>query len=260
MKFQSKQTKLSDLVKTIQTGFQVRGKSQLDSKGNYKLIQVKDTVRSFLYHIKSKDLDKISIPEKNRKFMDKYLVKPNDILYLSKLNMGAFLYSDTLENTVPMSHFYILRPNRNLIDSYYLCWILNHKFLRSYIKKCTKGTALPFISKEALMNLKIPLPGISVQEKIIDLLKLRAREQEIQAIIDRKKNTAIDTILSQSCLNFQNESLAHKAIPTCKTNLTQKATPTHKVNSSRMVRHSRDSGNPPFKKFQHKQTIKGDTK
>ena len=201
MKHQSKQVKLSKAT-TIQTGFQVRGKSQLDSKGNYSLIQVKDTVRSLSYHIKSKNLDKLYIPEKNKKFMNKYLVQKDDILYLSKLNFGAFLYSDTLENTIPMAHFYILRPNRNIVDSYYLCWILNHSFLKPYIQKCTKGTALPFISKEALMNLKIPLPSLSEQKKIIDLLKLRAREQDIQNTIDRKKNVLITAVLNQSCLNF----------------------------------------------------------
>ena len=173
MKLQSKKAKLSDLVIAIQTGFQVRGRSQLDSKGNYKLIQVKDTVRGFLYYIKSKKLDKISIPEKNRKFMGKYLIQTNDLLYLSVLNFGAFLYSDTLENTVPMSHFYILRPNINLIDSYYLCWILNHKFLKPYIKRSAEGTTLPFISKQALMSLQIPFPDRAVQKKIVELLKLR---------------------------------------------------------------------------------------
>ena len=203
-KIQLKQAKLSDvLVISVQTGFQVRGRSGLDSKGNYNLIQVKNTVRSLLHHIESKSLDKVSIPEKNRKFMNKYFVQKNDILYLSKLNFGAFLYSDTLENTIPVAHFYILRPNPNVIDSYYLCWILNHKFLKPYIQKCAKGTSLPFISKEALMNLKIPLSPLSEQKRIIDLLKLRAKEQEIQNTIEKKKNILITAILNQAFLNFQ---------------------------------------------------------
>ena len=66
--FQSKQIKLSDVIAaSIQTGFQVRGKVQPDSQGNYTLIQVKDTIRDVLYHIKSEHLDKIFIPEEKKK-------------------------------------------------------------------------------------------------------------------------------------------------------------------------------------------------
>ena len=195
--FQSQQVKLSNIITTpIQTGFQVRGKVQSDSQGNYSLIQIKDATRSVLHHIKSERLDKISIPENKRKFMNKYLVQKNDILYLSKLNPGAFRYTDSIENTVPMAHFYILRPKTNLIDSDYLCWALNQDFMKPYIQRCLKGTALPFISKDALIALKIPLPSIAIQKQIINLLHLRKQEKEIQETIDRKKKNLINTVLN----------------------------------------------------------------
>ena len=195
--FQSKQIKLSGVItKSIQTGFQVRGKVQSDSQGNYTLIQVKDTIRSILYHIKSENLDKVAIPERKRKLMNKYLVQKNDVLYLSKLNPGAFRYTGSIENTVPMSHFYILRPKAKIIDSDYLCWALNQDFMKPHIQKCLKGTILPFISKDALMNLKIPLPSFATQKKIISFLKLMAQEKEIQKTMDKKKSVLINTVLN----------------------------------------------------------------
>ena len=248
LKFQLKKTKLLDiLAMPIQTGFQVRGKSQLDAKGNYNLIQVKDTARNALYHIKSKSLDRVAVPERNRKFMNKYLVQKNDVLYLSKLNLSAFLYSDTLENTVPVAHFHILRPKVNRVDPYYLCWILNHKSLKPSIQKYIKGTSLPFISKESLMKLKIPLPPKDTQEKVTKLLKLRAKEQEIQNTIDKKKNLLINAVLNEACFASEYESLfqksnsnhsvrfshktkfSYKNKPTPKVSPTHKANPTHKV-------------------------------
>ncbi|MDE0119812.1 MAG: restriction endonuclease subunit S [Bdellovibrionales bacterium] len=195
--FQSQQIKLSGIITTpIQTGFQVRGKVQLDSQGNYTLIQVKDTIRSVLYRIKSDNLDKISIPEEKRKFMSKYLVQKNDVLYLSKLNPGAFRYTDFINNTVPMAHFYILRPKTGIIDSDYLCWALNQDFMKPYIKRCLRGTILPFISKDALIDLKIPLPNFTVQKKIISFLKLMAQEKKIQETMDKKKKILINTVLN----------------------------------------------------------------
>ena len=195
--FQSKQVKLSDVIATsIQTGFQARGKVQPDPQGNYTLIQVKDTIRSVLYHIKSENLDKIFIPEEKRKFMNKYLVQKNDILYLSKLNPGAFRFTGSVESTIPMAHFYILRPKTNIINSDYLCWALNQDFMKPHIQKWLKGTILPFISKDALMNLKIPLPSLATQKKIISFLKLMAQEKEIQKTMDKKKSVLINTVLN----------------------------------------------------------------
>ena len=195
--FQSKQIKLSNIITIpIQTGFQVRGKVQSDSQGNYTLIQVKDTIRSVLYHIKSENLDKIVVPKEKRKFLNKYLVQKNDVLYISKLNPGAFRYTGSIENTMPMAHFYILRPKTNIIDSDYLCWALNQGFMKPYVQRCLKGTILPFISKDALINLKIPLPNFATQKKIINFLKLMAQEKKIQETMDKKKKVLINTILN----------------------------------------------------------------
>lgn len=195
--FQSKQIKLSNIITaSIQTGFQVREKVQPNSQGNYTLIQVKDAIRGVLYHIKSGNLDKIFIPENKKKFMNKYLIQKNDVLYLSKLNLGAFRYTGSVENTIPMAHFYILRPKTDIIDSDYLCWALNQDFIKLYIQKYLKGTILPFLSKDALMNLKIPLPNFATQKKIISFLKLMAQEKEIQETMEKKKSVLINTVLN----------------------------------------------------------------
>ena len=68
--------------------------------------------------------------------------------------------------------------------------------MKPQIQKHLKGTLLPFISKDALAAFRIPLPNIDIQKKIINLLRLRAREKEIQEMIDRKKNTLINKTLT----------------------------------------------------------------
>lgn len=196
-RFQSQQLRLSNLIRTpIQTGFQVRGKAQTVPQGNYSLIQIKDAIRSVLSYIKSEKLDKISIPEQKRKFMNKYLIQKNDVLYLSKLKPGAFRWTGSIQNILPMAHFYILRPKTDIIDPDYLCWALNQNFMKPQIQSGLRGTALPFISKDALINLKIPLPSAAVQKQITNLLHLRKREKEIQETMDRKKNVLMNTILN----------------------------------------------------------------
>ena len=162
----------------------------------YNLIQTKDVKRGILYQIKKTNLDTLFIPVGKSKFMKKYLTKKNDVLYLSKLNPGAFRYIGPVGDTIPTAHFYILRPKTDYADPDYLCWALNQNFtIRHYVQKHLIGSALPFISRTDLVNFKIPLPIMSVQKKIISLLKLREREKLFQKTIDEKKHLLINTVL-----------------------------------------------------------------
>ena len=165
---------------------------------SYNLIQAKSACRDILYHIKPDGLEQMFIPERKSKFISKYLVQKNDVLYLSKLTPGAFRYTGPINNTLPMAHFYILRPKVNYIDSDYLCWALNQSFtIRGYVQKHLTGSALPFISRIDLMNFKIPLPSMSIQKKIVCLLKLRAREKLLQETVDEKKHILINSVLKK---------------------------------------------------------------
>ena len=207
MDFKSKQVSLLELIEVpVQTGFQVRpvlrsrvfGKrGAVSFRGkSYKLIQVKDTVRGIWQDINSKGLETIVITEKKSKFMKKYLLEVDDVLYLSKLNPGAFRYRGPIGATLPVAHFYILRPKVQLVDPDYLCWVLNQSWtVGHYVQKHLVGSALPFVTKESLLGFKIPLPTLSIQKKIIYLLKLRAQEKALQKELDNKKNILLNKAL-----------------------------------------------------------------
>ena len=195
--FKSNQIELLEALDfPIQTGFQFRARTPSHLQTSYSLVQIKNTVRDILHYINLKKQDTISIPENKKKFMAKYILQENDVLYLSKLNPGAFRYKGSCKKTIiPSAHFYILRPKTDVIDSDYLCWILNQKFIKPYIQTNLKGTLLTFISKEALAKLKIPLPKLAVQKKITVLLKLRMKEKKIQKAIDKKKDLFLNSSL-----------------------------------------------------------------
>lgn len=193
----SKQIKLSELVEMpIQTGYQVRGKVEHDPDGNFSVIQVKNINRN-TYNVDTAPLEKILIAEDKQKFMDKYLLQKNDVLYLSKLNPGSFRYHGPLGNIVPMAHFYMLRPIDKSIDGDYLCWALNQDFMKPYIAKSLKGTTLPFISKQDLMDFVIPVPDINTQRKIVEISSLRRRERELTLALEQKKDILINELLSR---------------------------------------------------------------
>ena len=107
--------------------------------------------------------------------MKKYLLRKEDVLYLSKLHPGAFRYRGHVGDVLPMTHFYILRPHLNLVDPDYLCWALNQSWIiGAYVQKLMIGSSLLFISRSDLLNFKIPLPTIKVQKKNYKLIKIES--------------------------------------------------------------------------------------
>ena len=195
--FCSKLVLLSEvIVRPVQTGFQVRGRFPFSSQGRYMLVQIKDVHRGILSQIRPVYLEKMFVPEEKDKFMQKYVLQKNDVLYLSRLNPHAFRYEKFVENTVPMEYFYILRPKMGSVDPDYLCWVLNQEFVQPYIQRGLEGTVLSFISKKALMDIKIPLPGLGIQKKIVKLLKLRMKEKQLSENLGEKKDTMINRVLN----------------------------------------------------------------
>ena len=206
--FSSNRLKLSDLIDSpIQTGFQIRDRfhspyhpshrEKCKKTDFYNLIQIKSTSQSLFYQIQDQKFDKLFVPTKKRKFMEKYLLKKQDLLYLSKLRPGAFRYTGSVEGVLPSSHFYILRLKLGIVDPDYLCWVLNQDFMKAQIQTHLKGTTLPFITKEALKSWTIPLPSMARQKQMAQLLHLRIKEKEIQNRLNQKKNIFINTFLKE---------------------------------------------------------------
>lgn len=197
MNFKTETVKLSEIVEMpIQTGFQVRGKVEHDPEGNYKLIQVKNVSR-ITHQVISSGLERITIPEEKNKFMDKYLLGKDDVIYLSKLNPGAFRYEAPEKAIVPMAHFYLLRPKEKGVNPDYLCWALNQDFMKPFLAKSLKGTTLPFISKSDLAEFEVPIPALDIQKKIVVISSLRIKEKELNQKIEEKKDILINEILER---------------------------------------------------------------
>lgn len=274
--------RLEDLLnENIKTGFQARIDKNNKTKTNlnnsekemidYNIIQTKNLIKNPNHYnsIATSKLDKIYIPKYKTKFINKYLLQKNDILYCSRLSFAAFLYTEVQEckikkynetkqlnepkpsnktkqtnakqlnnkqqlratkpfnkdkqinnnqesnknkqlnktgqsnnieqnsNTIPSSYFYILRPETDIINPVYLCWILNHNCLKPYIQKSIIGTALPIINKQYFKNIKIPVPNKSTQQNIAQLLQLKAKERQIQNMLNFKKDKFMQEKLNE---------------------------------------------------------------
>lgn len=122
----------------------------------------------------------------------KHLLQKDDILLASKgLNNFAVAYNDEIGKAVASSMFLVIRINQGGILPEFLTWYLNHPLAQSYFINCSKGTALPCITKRIVENLEITIPTLEKQRVILKIHELRLKEKQIKTSIEDLKETQI---------------------------------------------------------------------
>ncbi len=91
-------------------------------------------------------------------------------------------------DTVTAVDVTIIKPDPTLAKVKYLNYFLNTEALQNQAKKFSVGTTRERISKKNLQKLKVPLPSISTQEKIVSMLdnveQLRERRKQADKLTE----------------------------------------------------------------------------
>lgn len=115
------------------------------------------------------------------------IVKSKDVLVATvrpNLN-GVALVPDDYDGATASTGYCVLRPNYNRLDSKYLYyWVQTSSFVTEMVEKAT-GANYPAVSDKIIKESKIPLPPLTEQKRIADILDKansirRKRQQTIQ--------------------------------------------------------------------------------
>ncbi len=134
------------------------------------LINVTDIYESFV--INPEKLDRVNV---NNKEKISFSAECGDIIFnrssLVADGIGhTCLVPDFDEDMVFECHLMRVRPNQNKIDSRYLCRYCLSPFGRKYLISRSQTTTMTTINQGALNKMPIPLPELSKQKEIADLL------------------------------------------------------------------------------------------
>ena len=70
-----------------------------------------------------------------------------------------------------LSSIAIFRPNLEIVDPYFLCYLLKTPMILNYVKEnCVSGSALPRIILRAFKNIKLTIPKLETQRKIVKVI------------------------------------------------------------------------------------------
>jgi type I restriction enzyme S subunit len=140
----------------------------------YKIIQAKNINR---YNITFDDKNFVDENTFNR-IKDNHKLNKGEVLFT---NIGSQLGNSAIydfdEKAIITWNVMKMIPNTNIINNYYLCYLLN--FDKERLKLLNSSSTMPFISGEALMNFIFEVPEIEYQEKVVLLLNLLNNKIEL---------------------------------------------------------------------------------
>lgn len=161
----------------IQVGYQAKSSIHEDAQGKYRLIQSKN-FDSF-HHLQSNNLIAF-LPDRKP---ETYSVSKGDILFQARgVAHFACCIEEDLKDTLAAGSFYILHVKNKDILPQYLAWWLNQAPAQAYFHSEARGAGISFIAKDTLSLLKIHIPALSVQEKVVKIIRLAEHEQ---VLLDR---------------------------------------------------------------------------
>lgn len=190
--------KIKDIA-DIQLGYQFRKKIEPERDGTYSVIQIRDIDEN--QTINQEGLCRVKIDQ----LSDKYLAHKNDILFLARGHRNfAIPIMDSVENTIVASHFFILKIKIDNVIPEYLAWFINQAPAQGYLHNLARrGTHMPIIPKSVFENLKIHIPDIATQKKIVKLNSLIDKERTLLNNLRDKRTLLIRSL----CLKAAKEKV-----------------------------------------------------
>jgi hypothetical protein len=179
--------RLRDVVE-LRTGYLFRGKVRPNPKGTVRVVQIKDVDAERRINVAGLDRVTIDKPEL-------YLIEPGDVLFLSR---GHRLYGTVVPqvkpNTIATGYFFIMRPKSAAVFPEYLAWTLNQASFQESLKPFHRGSHIPMVSRTDVENLKIELPPVEVQRRVMTLNELVDRERHLMTAIQEKRATVVQAV------------------------------------------------------------------
>lgn len=180
-------------LSTVQMGYSFRSRLEASKSGGVAVIQMRDLHDDNT--VNCGGLVKVDMK------MVKYhhLAQKGDLVFRSRghVTTSAVLLDDPGKAVVaaPLLRIRITKPDMILPE--YLNWYISQRDAQIFLTSRAKGTVQKMISKQAIEDLDVSLPGLEKQRTIVELASLSAREQTLLHALAEKREQYISTILMQ---------------------------------------------------------------
>lgn len=161
---------VGDTITSLKTGLNPRQNFKLNVGGSKPYITGKDVFNNAINVSDRTDMiteDVISLINKRA------CLETHDVLFASTGTgtVGRMAVIENYQNNWAVSEtMYCLKPKKDIINPYYLMYVLYAESSRAQFEpKISKGS-VPHLKVRDLLNVKIPVPNIEEQQRIVDIL------------------------------------------------------------------------------------------
>ena len=184
--------RLSKLVH-IQPGYLSRGRVHSVPDGTHRLLQAKDVSADGDVHLEN------AVRFHPERRPELYQVLRGDVLVIARGQAHrAHCIDEDLPNTLVAFSFYILRPDPSLILPGYLAWWLNLLPVQAQIDAESRGMGISYISRQALENLCVQVPTLTVQHEIDRVLVLWHKVKSLRRRVDEQREQYIQLVCQRA--------------------------------------------------------------
>ena len=146
------------------------------------------------------DLSQCDDFDSKEEMSDRYLTHKNDILVRMFTPLKCCLINSEEENLVVPSQFCILKLKesfRNIILPEYLYLVMRNKDFSKQVQKLEEGFQLRSIKTSSIAKIKINIPDIATQEKLINVSNLIIRKEKLMSELIIQEKLYNETILEK---------------------------------------------------------------
>jgi hypothetical protein len=180
-------------VTEITTGYPFRGKVYPEEGGDVMVVQIKDIdAESGLTADRT-----LQLRGEGGKY-DRYLLAAGDVLFQSRGSRHPAALVDTTIRGIAALGLHVLKPNLRRIRPEFLVWYLNHPNAQAQIKDIAKGSYVPFVSKAALEQFRLPVPPMQIQDRMVAIANLRQRERKFAVQLEQLRQHLVDGVTWQA--------------------------------------------------------------
>lgn len=187
--------RLKDIA-DFRIGYQFRGRVKPDPAGTVRVIQIKDIDPDL--RIRVNELVPVAIERQ-----EPYLAERGDVLFLSRGHrLYAVVVPEIEANTIATGYFFILRPNIRIVLPEFLAWSMNQPDFQESLRPFHRGTHMPMVSKTDAEDLRVRVPPLDVQWRILKLNELLDEERRLSAAIQERRGRLVQAV-SHKLMNEQ---------------------------------------------------------
>jgi len=191
---------LGDIAR-IRSGYTFRGKIEEVSQGegNAHIVQIKDT-RKIWDETQSTTLAASQLPYIQWDGKSSAFIEPGSVLLPARGGyFRASLFIDSEASSYPViatSQFLILQPLQSILPEF-LCWSLNQSRTQYELNEASQGSNIQMLSAATVQMLKLAIPAIDIQRKVLHLHRLWEQEQKLTLALLKNRETQLQGVFQQ---------------------------------------------------------------